>query len=169
MASDPVSIALQVDYSTCVNFAMQQNDVPLIRALRLQNQSTAETGDLTLRIEASPAVCSALSLNLGRCPAGAGIDIPPDRVRLQLLRDRLVNQEERERGELRFDVHANDGTTLLQQRYPVEVLAYNEWDGVTPLHEILAAIHHPTPAVLVRAGRSARCLDIPAPHCSLGA
>ena len=126
MASDPVSIALQVDYSTCVNFAMQQNDVPLIRALRLQNQSTAETGDLTLRIEASPAVCPPLSLNLGRCPAGAGIDIPPDRVRLQLLRDRLVNQEERERGELRFDVHASDGAVLLQQRCPIDGRAQKE-------------------------------------------
>ena len=160
MASDPVSIALQVDYSTCVNFAMQQNDVPLIRALRLQNQSTAETGDLTLRIEASPAVCPPLSLNLGRCPAGAGIDIPPDRVRLQLLRDRLVNQEERERGELRFDVHANDGTRLLQQRYPVDVLAYNEWDGVTSLHEILAAFimpNHPAVGPLVR--RACEMLD----------
>lgn len=145
-STDPMEIRLE--YVSCANFAMQQNDVPLIRALALHNGTTTPLSGVTVRIQATPAVIEPITVRLGALAAGTVTTIPPEQLRTLLLRDSLVNQEEREKGEIWVEALAADGTSMVRRPFPFDVLAYNEWYGVSSLPEILAAFVMPNhPAV----------------------
>ncbi len=127
---------------------MQQNDVPFLLTLSVQNVSSVELKELTVLVETSPVITALRAINVASLPPGRVMAVPPDQLRVQLLRDRLVNQEEREKAELWVEVKDDLGATLARRRFEFELLAYNEWNGVSALPEILAAFVMPNHPVL---------------------
>ena len=75
---------LQIDgvFSPVVNFAMQQNYVPVIRNLVIQNDSSEKLKDLAVTITFSPAFAEDYECEIESISAGESLEIAPVRIRL---------------------------------------------------------------------------------------
>ena len=111
-----MSARIDVDLDSRVNFAMQQNDVPVIKALRIENTGPVVLTDVRLVITADPSFAE---------PFEAAIDsILPGRihplssVRLPLSPRYLASLTERVRGQLQFDLYVGE-YHLVRQTVPV--------------------------------------------------
>ncbi len=139
-------IRLTVDTATRINFACQQNAVPVIHAIELTNPAERDRHDLTLEMSASPAFLDARRWPIDRLPASGQLRIGDRETRLD--GEYLQQLQEGQRGELLFSLRDADGAVLAQQRAAVEVLARNEWGGYASSPELLAAFCMPNdPAV----------------------
>ena len=49
-----MSVELVVELDSRINFAMQQNDVPVIKNIRVENRAANPIQDLTVRVRAEP-------------------------------------------------------------------------------------------------------------------
>ncbi len=136
-STDPESrIVIHLEYTRFVNFAMQQNAVPLIRGLVIQNPTPDIMTELRVRIWSDPLVFEEKTLYIETIPAHSSQTVSD--LSLTLLREPLRRQSEREEGQLWIEA---TGAQLPVHRhsYPLSVLAYNEWFGISTLPEIIAA------------------------------
>jgi len=147
-----LGISLEIDRN--INFAMQQNDVRVVKSLEVSNRSVAALRDVELRIECEPEFSLAFSRTLSVIPGNENLILRD--IDLQLSPLFLLNLHERIRGLLKIELWVGD-QRLLQRAESVELLAYNEWSGLQSLPEILAAFvmpNHPEVGnVLGSAGR----------------
>ncbi len=140
-------LSVRVEYAPFVNFAMQQNSVPLLKALSVTNLSDKAATSVLVRVWSDPPVIAEKTLRVDM--------IAPDKsyaftdLALTLLREPLRKQSEREEGHLWIEVAA-DGVSPSRQPFPLSILAYNEWFGVSSLPEILAAHALPNDPVVER-------------------
>jgi len=145
-ATDPSfvgALRIEVDYDTRVNYAMQQNDVPVVNLLKIRNDSDQDIDDLTVRLEIARGASEVLDLRVASIAAESTFNF--ESVDLPLRPETLASQTERESTVLSIEVR-KDEWVLAQKRSPIEVLAYNEWGGFSTLPEILAAFvlpNHP--------------------------
>ncbi len=163
-------VEVDVDYDRRVHFAMQQNDVPVIRAIRLRHLEEApspsaepaapDRADLE-DIEVSAWIDAELSVpwsaRIARLPKGASYTLAP--VDLCLKPDVLSRQIERQSAQLCIAVQSRQ-QLLARKALPIDVFAFNEWPGLGALPEILAAFVLPNhPAVLTLLSAAARHLE----------
>jgi hypothetical protein len=148
---DRVGITLELDPQ--VNYALQQNDVPVIKALSLENLGQEVTENLRVSLRVEPGPSRSGEERVGRIEPGASYNLRP---KFELPPGRLLDLTERERCELVVEVWDSEERLLGRAREPVTLLAYNEWGGTRSLSEALAAFvlpNHPALApVLRRAG-----------------
>lgn len=130
----PLSVV--AEYTPFINFAMQQNAVPLLRSLAVTNLSDKQASNLVVRVWSDPSVVAEKTLRLDAIAPGTNYAFSD--LALTLLREPLRRQSEREEGHLWFEVAA-DGIAPARKPLPLSVLAYNEWYGVSSLPEIIAA------------------------------
>lgn len=64
-------IRVEFDYSPTVNFAMHQNDVPLIRRIRVTNSGLNAVVDLQIRVTGEPELFPAWETMIAKVGAGA--------------------------------------------------------------------------------------------------
>lgn len=147
------NLVRHLTYDPRVNLALQQNAVPVVHELRLENQDPEPLEDLTLAVWAEPDLCARWERRLARLEGEATWDVGiPD---LSLPPQRLANLVEREAGRLCLEV-SSQGEVLLSETHPLELLAYNEWGGTRSLPESLAAFvmpNHPAVETLLRQAR----------------
>lgn len=129
-------VLFHVDCVPFVDFAMQQNAVPLLRALSVENRTDEQCKNLLVRIWSDPPVFAEKSFRVDVLAPQSSYAFAD--VALTLLREPLRKQTEREEGHLWIEAVA-DGTPIHKQPLPLSVLAYNEWYGVSSLPEIIAA------------------------------
>ncbi len=145
-----VTVEIQADPT--VNYAVQQNDVSVVKRLKLINQSQTDLEQVTVTITTEPAFAHRWEQALERLPAGT-TDLGA--VDLALSHDFLAQQAEAVRGSLCISVTAAQGV-LVEHRVPIDVLAYDQWNGTRAIPEILAAFvmpNHPqVEAILKEAG-----------------
>lgn len=138
------AIRLEIEHSPTVNFAMQQNDVPLIRRIRIVNSTAAQLVDLRIRVTGEPDLFPAWETSVARVEPGATYTLEP--VDLRLSPTQLAGLTERVAGELRAEL-SHAGTRLTEVSQPFEVLAFDEWNGLAhALPELMAAFvlpNHP--------------------------
>lgn len=130
------SLSIEVEYTPFINFAMQQNSVPLLRSLAVTNFSDKQASNLVVRLWSDPSVLAEKTLRLDTIAPGANYAFSD--LALTLLREPLRKQAEREEGHLWIEVTA-DGIPPARKLLPLSVLAFNEWYGVSSLPEIIAA------------------------------
>lgn len=139
------TVTVELDYDRTVNYAMQQNDVPVVKALRVRNGTDIALRDLNIRITTEPAFATTwesrvTAINSGETFSTGIID-------LQLSHDFLACLTERVTGSLLVEVLQED-TIVGTSSQRVDVLAYDEWNGLQSIPEILAAFVTPNhPAV----------------------
>ncbi|MCF7853782.1 MAG: DUF3320 domain-containing protein [Candidatus Pacebacteria bacterium] len=148
---DVGSAALSTDiaYDTRVNYAMQQNAVPIIKQIKIENQGLESLRDLVVRIESEPDFTNDWHECIDSIPPGAAYRITE--IDLQLFPGYLRKLDEREAGCLTLEVLQRDAV-LHTRSLPVELLATREWGGLQSLPEILAAFvqpNHPRLAPLI--------------------
>ncbi|GEM_PF-160581 len=143
-------IAVKVNYTPKANFALQQNDVPVVREVVVTNSSETVAEDVVIAIRVSSGLARPWESRLARLGPAEVRRI--GKVDLQLDAERLVNQLERERVELSVTVtcvtETGERSNVGAWTGPLEILAFNEWPGLSLLPEILAAFVMPNhPAI----------------------
>ena len=136
---DPQStsqVTVQIDYVPFVNFAMQQNAIPLLRFVNIENSSDDSLTGLVVRIWSDPPVFSEKSTPVDAIAPHSTCALAD--LSLTLMRGTLRKQTEREEGHLWVEI-VSDGASLYKEARPLSLLAYNEWYGVSTLPEIVAA------------------------------
>lgn len=144
-------ITIATDLDPRISFAMQQNDVPVVKAVRVENHGGAPLPELEVRITAEPAFAQVWNARVAGVPANAIYNL--ETVDLQLLPGFLGGLTERVRGQLRAEV-IHEGQILAEISVPVDLLARDEWGGLSSLPEILAAFVLPNHPAIERVLRS---------------
>ncbi|WP_078349696.1 DUF3320 domain-containing protein [Mucilaginibacter pedocola] len=144
-------IEVDVNYSPVINFALQQNHVPVIRELSVKNTSGADWQDVTVTLTAEPDFAQVWKQSIGGLSnqqAYVFKSISP-----VISSAYLAGLTEKVSGGLTLTVVA-DGETVHSQHYPVSLLAYDQWNGLALLPEMLAAFitpNHPEIVKIIRA------------------
>lgn len=139
-----------------INFACEQNDVPLLHRVAVQNTSSLALQGLTIRISSEPDFVEACDLHVDRLPPGGMVDF--DVVDLRLSPRYLLELNERAAGLLWVEA-ATAGGVLSRESHRIELLAHDEWDRTGPLEMLAAFVQPNDPAVEPTLNRAARILD----------
>ena len=137
-----------------INFAMQQNYVPIIRSLVIHNETEAKLNDLHLKITFEPDFARAFSYDIQSIEAGESVEISP--VRIRLSTEFLFSLTEKMVGNIFVDLYEGD-TKIYGYEDTIELLAYDQWSGLFVMPEMIAAFvtpNHPRIAeVLTKASK----------------
>jgi very-short-patch-repair endonuclease len=122
-----------------------QNAVPLLRQLTISSREPGDLRDLRLTLEPSLPFASSKVWHIDSLSASGVIQLP-DRD-LELKQGYLAGLSESQIAAV--DLRLTSGPEVLaKQRYPVELLATNQWGGANAMPELLAAFCMPNdPAV----------------------
>lgn len=139
-------IDFEIEYVQRVSFAHQQNAIPVIRRIRLLNNTAKDLRDVRCLLRLSPAWGQDLVESIELIPAGGEYvlsDLP-----LQLNFDYLSTLSERVRGAIEVNItgrfaEKEQTGQLLTRTHPVDVFAYDEWTGLEGFPEIIAAFVTP--------------------------
>ncbi|WP_028609850.1 DUF3320 domain-containing protein [Paenibacillus harenae] len=137
-------------YSDIVNYAMQQNHVPVVKNIALTHSAEEELREVIVTLSAEPEFAYGWTKKIDVLPAGQTVDLGA--IPLRLSTDYLGGLTERVSGLLTLTVQHNE-TVLLEERESVTVLAFDEWSGLAVLPEMAAAFvtpNHPQVLQLVR-------------------
>ena len=142
--ADKAVVSLTVDHDQTVNYAMQQNDVPVIKALSITNNGENPIHNIKIVISAEPEFASSWETQIGTIKEGETYNLGV--VDLTLSHDLLASLTERIVGTLHVKA-IQDGNSLAQISRRIDILAFDEWNGLRSLPEILAAFvtpNHPS-------------------------
>jgi very-short-patch-repair endonuclease len=129
------SLSLAIGFDPAINYAFQQNAIPVVKELRFQNDDVARK-DLIIRVTTEPAFAAPVEIRLQGIAANGEYRVAP--LDLKLSHEFLAGLNEKVSGWLKTEVV--DGETVLCSRTdPISLLARNEWCGLVSLPEILAA------------------------------
>lgn len=140
---------VQFAYHPVVNFALQQNYVPAIRELVITNPFDEELSGLMITIKPEPEFAAPWTEQIGVIDPGASVALRPS-----------VNPFTKFLGDLTEKLNANYILTvskgdemLYTGNYPVSLLAFDQWNGISLMPEMLAAFstpNHPQIAGVIR-------------------
>lgn len=145
-ASDPVKLV----YLPAINFALQQNQVPVIRELILTNTSEEDWQDVVVELSSDPLFTIPWKRHVESL--GKGTDISIRNLPVQISAEYLAGLTEKISAHFLIRVMAGD-ELLAEQAFPVEILAYDQWSGLAIMPENLAAFvtpNHPEIAGIIR-------------------
>lgn len=144
-------------YFPVINFAMQQNRVSFIRELLVENHSDKTLEGLNLVVTTEPDFGKSAPFVIEHLPPGEKLKVDP--AVLSLSATAFAQLTERMAAQVSIEV--NDGQDrLLHQSYPVDILAYDQWGGISVLPEMLSAFITPNhPAIVPILKRAALILE----------
>ena len=146
-ASEP---AIEIEIDDRINFALQQNDVPVIKSLAIDNPLDRSLENLRIRVSGEPGFCEPWEARLAMVPPRSSHKFRS--VNLMLSPVFLDELTERVAGQLRVTLYEGDATRAETVKR-VHCLARNEWGGLSSLPEILAAFvlpNHPAVAQILK-------------------
>jgi hypothetical protein len=135
------------DYSPIINFALQQNHVPVIRELAIKNVSGYDWQNVTVALTSEPDFASVWKQSIGTL---RDRESHPFKSISPLISSKyLAELTERVSGKFILTITANE-ETLYQEHYGVDLLAYDQWNGLGLLPEMLAAFITPNHPQIVK-------------------
>ncbi len=146
---------LDISALSVVNYALQQNRVPVIRCIRIFNDSDGALENVELKITASPALCLPYSKHLSYIAPRAAFRT--EDVALLLDGEYLAGLTEKATATLSVSLWKED-TRLCGQDLEITALAYDEWSGYGIYPELLAAFVTPNHPEIVKL--TARAADL---------
>jgi len=139
---DPTIVA---DIAGSFTYASYQNAVPVLRAISIDNTNGRHHHSIRIDLTSSPAFLRAKSWTIDRLAPGDVLPLSDRKIDLDA--DYLAGLDEAERGEITLRLLSGD-TVLDEQRFPVRLLARDEWGGVADMAQLLPAFVMPNdPAV----------------------
>ena len=144
------AITLDVQLTPVVNYAQQQNGLPLARRVAVSNDGDADLEDLEVRLFAAEDFVEPARFGVARLPAGETAEIGD--LKLTLRAERLAQLTERVVTTLTAEVWRGE-RRLASVVKEVTFLAFDEWQGSGYYPELLAAFvtpNHPEIAKLMR-------------------
>lgn len=134
------AISLRAEIDRRINFAMQQNDVPIVKSVQVENGSAEPLRGLRLQICAEPAFAEPWHIGIDFIAGRTTYNVTA--VDLALSTSVLGELTERVRGRLRLAVFCG-AECLAERQEDVQLFARDEWSGLASLPEILAAFVMP--------------------------
>jgi hypothetical protein len=147
------AVELACECSSILNFAMEQNGVPVVRDLVVTNTGSAPLQGAVVEVQVEPGLASPLRLQVPTLVPGASFRRCP--LDLPLVPGKLRDLLEAERGEVAVRVMVGE-TVAAEHRASIRILAFNEWPGVAAPPGLLATFvvpNHPVITVLLQAVR----------------
>ncbi len=145
-------VEVAFEFIRVINFSMQQNHVPVVRKLTIRNVAGSDLRNLTVEILSEPDFAVRWSSAVGLIPAGENFDLGI--VDIKLSTKYLSELSERISGQFTL-VISDAASELYKEVYSVDILAYDQWSGVSILPEILSAFVTPNnaeiPGIIRRA------------------
>lgn len=145
MNEAPETPKISLVYDPAINYAFQQNAIPVVKELRFCNDITPRK-NLVIRVTTEPAFAESIELRLQAVDANGEFRAAP--LDLKLSPDFLSKLNEKVSGWLRCEVAAEDAV-VCSRTEPISLLAHNEWCGLVALPEILAAFVLPNDAAVM--------------------
>lgn len=150
-----VTLSLAVSCDPAINYAFQQNAIPIVKELRFQNDGAARK-DLVIRVTTEPAFAAPMEIRVQSVEGNGEFRVSP--LDLKLSPGFLAELNEKVAGWLKLEVVEGDAV-LCARTETVSLLARNEWCGLISLPEILAAFILPSdPAVMPILSRASDLL-----------
>lgn len=147
--------ALTLAHDPAINYAFQQNAIPVVKELRFRNDGVARK-DLVIRVTTEPVFAAPAEIRVQSVEANGEFRVSP--LDLKLSPGFLSELNEKIAGWLKVEVVEGD-TVLCARTEAVSLLARNEWCGLVSLPEILAAFILPNdPAVMPILSRASDLL-----------
>lgn len=130
----PPAPSLIVTFDRAINYAFQQNAIPVVKELQFQNNDVARK-DLLIPLTTEPAFAAPVEIRLQGIAANGKQRAP--QLNLKLSHDFLACLSEKISGWLKTKVLEGE-TVLCSRSDPISLLARDEWCGLVSLPEILA-------------------------------
>jgi hypothetical protein len=152
MAENITSLEVEFIHIPVINFAMQQNHVSAIRKLLIKNITNDDLRNINIQIISEPEFSIAWNKKVDLIRKNENFDIGI--VNLRISTKYLSELTEKIAGHFTLIISCNN-EELYKEVYSIDVLAYDQWSGVTVLPEILSAFvtpNHPeVPKIIKRA------------------
>lgn len=143
---------LNFTYTPAINYAFQQNHVPIIRELTASNNSESTWKTIRFEITTEPDFAQGWKVEAESLAAGESHQI--NHIPLTVSTKFLAELTEKISGSLILTIHIDDELAY-QQAYPIEVLPFDQWPGVAILPEIMAEFvtpnHQQIPKIIHKA------------------
>jgi len=139
-------------FTPVINFAMQQNYVPVVKKITAKNVSDTDLENVNISIHSDPdfAVDCEHTLDLIRKTETFEFNS----FDLKVSAKYLAELSERISGNITLSITANE-QILFKRVYTIDLLAYDQWNGITILPELLSCFitpNHPQlPRIIKRA------------------
>src|SRR5690606_23387367 len=112
-------------YSPVINYAMQQNYVPVVRRLSIKNNTKEEWRNVVISFTIEPDLAHAWTYSVESVPPDGIIEL--DAIRISIRPQTLAELTERISGTLILKVTQND-TVIFEEHHPLDILAYDQWN-----------------------------------------
>lgn len=140
MADSINSPKVEFIYTPVANYAIQQNRIPIIRKLIIENPTDEDLSDLKIEIKGKPDFVNSWEHRIEVLPRNQKIEI--EVKGLKLLANFLSELTEKLSGDLILSISTKKNV-LFTENYNVDILAYDQWNGIVTLPEMLSAFVTP--------------------------
>ena len=127
-------INAELDYISNCSIVLQQNNVKILRKLKLKNSSDAPLERLHLSITTSPALTMPFDFDIARIDG----ELELNDLDLRLNYDSLAALTDAVKGTLTMTI-SQDDSTLITQDFPITGHAPDQWLGASIIPETLAS------------------------------
>lgn len=128
------------DLASSFTYASYQNAVPVLRSITLENNTDRTLENCRVEFTSSPTFLRLKTWTIDRLLPGDKLPLSDRKIEFDA--GYLSGLNEAERGEITIRLSAN-GETLDEKRYPVRLLARDEWGGVVDMAQLLPAFVMP--------------------------
>lgn len=157
MENEQSKLNIEFSYLPVVNFAIQQNRVSVIRDFSMENQTEEVLKDLKIELTVDPEFTTMIPISIEAINPKEKIRV--ETPKLNLSANYFAQLTERISGDLSLKIYSK-GELLFEEKYPINVLAYDQWGGIAILPEMLSAFVTPNhPATLPIIKRAATILE----------
>ena len=152
--SSEKKIEIDLVYMPVVNFAMQQNHVPVLRKLVIKNLVGETLEKLSVDIVTEPDFALSASVKIESIAAGESLDV--NNISINLSPKYLSEVTEKIAGHFKLAVKAKD-EELYKETHDISILAFDQWYGIQVLPEMLSAFitpNHPEVSKMLKRASS---------------
>ena len=132
-------ISCDCEYDERVCFALQQNHVPFINRLTLENPSKEKYYGIKITLTSNPSFFETKTIYLDSLNPEESIEFKPD---IQLSADYLSNLEESMKGYFSIKIEMGE-LEVYQKNLAVDILSFDSWPGSSVIPEIISSFVTP--------------------------
>lgn len=142
---DGEQVRMDISCLPVINFALQQNGLPIIRSIRIDNNTSQDIIDAEIQIDAAPEFCHTYRKGISMLCAKGQFEL--NNISLVMDAAYLAGLTEKVAGALTVKL-VHEGQLLCSEVIDISVLSFNEWHGYRVFPELLASFVTPNhPAI----------------------
>ena len=129
-------LSMELAYTEVVNYALQQNKLPVIQKLTLFNEGEDAIEELTMEISSTNDALLPCRKVIDFLPAGGALDV--ENIQILFDENKLIEFSEKISSTLSFKF-SKEENDFGEAAFPLTYLAYDQWHGLHYYPELLTA------------------------------